>query len=284
MKRIAAYHLDGLPGLSREARDTLLKKQPRTVLGALQIPGVGRKTTKALRELGVLTDPDGVQDQGRTLVEMKVPQRPKRSAAPTPQLVEPLPPCDDYVLRIFLGGVGRQADFALMAARDLVSAAGLGGNGDADMQRVWYSAQAFFASVANVSKLIWPTYRKGEQRLADRGERLQEILDADTLGVLRSKDLRNDLEHFDARLEAWATTVDGRPFIDGNINAHLALRDIPQERWLRNLDTQKMTITFRGKEHALKPVLEAIQVLRNRVVAALAGQGRVPVATSKPRQ
>jgi hypothetical protein len=99
-------------------------------------------------------------------------------------MARPLPACDDHVLGIFLVQVIRQADFALIAARDLASAAGVGG-GAPDMQRVWYSVQAFLVCVGNVSKLIWPHYRKRDQRLANRGERLRQVLDADTLEVLK---------------------------------------------------------------------------------------------------
>lgn len=53
--------LRGCPGISRRAIAELVARQPRTVLAALQIPGVGRKTTKRLLQLGLLDDPDDVQ-------------------------------------------------------------------------------------------------------------------------------------------------------------------------------------------------------------------------------
>lgn len=59
--QITAEHLDGFRGLSMKSRAELLAKQPKTVLEALRIEGVGRKTTKRLLELGVLEDPEGVQ-------------------------------------------------------------------------------------------------------------------------------------------------------------------------------------------------------------------------------
>lgn len=190
---------------------------------------------------------------------------------------QPLPPSDDNVLRIFLDQIVRQAEFALMSAGDLCLAAGLDGS-ETDVQRVWSSAQAFLGAVANLSKLLWPYYRSGEQRFSDRGERLRQILNADDLGVLRDRDLRNDFEHFDARLEEWAATIAGRPFIDGNINAHLMLRDIPQDRWLRNLETEDMALTFRGRRYRLEPIVEAIHLVRTRalVAASVLGRGATP--------
>lgn len=62
--------LHGFPGLSMKARDAVLARQPKTVLEALRIPGVGRSTTRKLLDLGVLTDADGVQERVQTLEDM----------------------------------------------------------------------------------------------------------------------------------------------------------------------------------------------------------------------
>lgn len=66
---ITADNLRGMPGLRRSARDALLTVQPTTVLEALALPAVGRKTTRGLLAIGVLTDPEGVQSRGLTEVE-----------------------------------------------------------------------------------------------------------------------------------------------------------------------------------------------------------------------
>ena len=63
--------LRGQPGLSRAACDALLALQPTTVLRALRIRGVGRKTTKRPLALGLLTDPEGVQTRARTAEELR---------------------------------------------------------------------------------------------------------------------------------------------------------------------------------------------------------------------
>jgi hypothetical protein len=63
--------LRGHSGLSRTARAALLARQPRTVRRALCIHGVGRKTTKRLLALGLLTDPEGVQTGARTAEELR---------------------------------------------------------------------------------------------------------------------------------------------------------------------------------------------------------------------
>ena len=64
--------LSGYPGLSRAARDALLAAQPATVLDALRLRGVGRKTTRRLLAEGLLTDPEGVQRRARTDEELGI--------------------------------------------------------------------------------------------------------------------------------------------------------------------------------------------------------------------
>lgn len=70
-RSITADDLRGQPGLSQAARDRLVAAQPATVLKALGIPGVGRKTTYRLLSRGLLTDPEGVQTRARTDEELR---------------------------------------------------------------------------------------------------------------------------------------------------------------------------------------------------------------------
>ncbi len=59
---ITSHHLRGaFPACRLKSRQDLIAKQPKTVAQALRIGGVGRKTTRHLLELGLLTDPEGVQ-------------------------------------------------------------------------------------------------------------------------------------------------------------------------------------------------------------------------------
>lgn len=70
--RLTDACLQAQPGLSRAARDALLELQPATVLEALQVRGVGRKTTGRLLALGLLIDPEGVQHRARTAEELGI--------------------------------------------------------------------------------------------------------------------------------------------------------------------------------------------------------------------
>ena len=71
LRPIAHDDLRGQPGLSRAAIEALVGQQPATVLEALRMHGVGRKTTQRLLARGVLIDPEGVQNRARTLEELR---------------------------------------------------------------------------------------------------------------------------------------------------------------------------------------------------------------------
>jgi hypothetical protein len=71
LRPITLDDLRGQPGLSRAASNALVAQQPPTVMNALVMHGVGRKTTKRLLALGILTDPEGVQTRSMTLEELR---------------------------------------------------------------------------------------------------------------------------------------------------------------------------------------------------------------------
>ena len=71
LRPITHDDLRGQPGLSRAAINALVAQQPETVLKARMMHGVGIKTTRRLFALGLITDPEGVQNRCVTLEEMR---------------------------------------------------------------------------------------------------------------------------------------------------------------------------------------------------------------------
>jgi hypothetical protein len=84
LRPITRDDLRGQPGLSRAASDALLAQQPRTVMQALVMHGVGRKTTRRLLALGLLTDPEGVQMRSVTLEELRANRHKADTSATKP--------------------------------------------------------------------------------------------------------------------------------------------------------------------------------------------------------
>jgi hypothetical protein len=155
---------------------------------------------------------------------------------------------DQHLKEIFVLEVERQCTFGLIATRDLDVALQAG-----DMDRIWYSVQALLIAVGNLSKLLWPL-AKFEQR----GRALRETFNLKEDSALAPRKFRNHFEHFDERLEDWATSSRHRNFVDSNVGPPNMVVGIDAEDFLRNFDTQDVAVTFRGDHYLLIPIVNAI--------------------------
>jgi hypothetical protein len=208
-----------------------------------------------------------------------VAQRGQKGRGKKPPPAKALPKCNRNALMAFLSEVQNQVSFALMAHDNLMKEAKSERH---DSMVIRFLIQAFLGCSAMVAKLLWPSYRKGEQYLADRGERLRALLNAKEEDFKPVRQVRNAFEHFDCRLEEWAATVKSGHFIDGNVNPHLALGPDRHKIWLRNLRSiDPPAIIFRNKECLIDPLIAALKEAAQRAATAqntLEQQGRAEAA------
>ncbi len=165
---------------------------------------------------------------------------------------------DKLFLRIFLREVERQCGFGIIAATDLSRALSAG-----DQQRVWYAVQGFLVAAGNLSKLLW-------SKSEERGVTLRRNLGVSEGSVLEPRTFRNHFEHFDERLETWASSSRRHNFADSNIGPKGEPAGLDPEDYLRNLDPETWTVTFRGDEYQLRPIVEAMRQLFRKVSDLLA--------------
>ena len=165
---------------------------------------------------------------------------------------------DKMLLRIFHTEVERQARFGLIAASDLDEALSSG-----DMDRIWYSVQSLLIAAGNVSKLLWPS----QSSVPNRGEDLRTSLGVPDSSPLEPRSFRNHFEHFDERLEQWATSSHRRNFADSNVGPTGIIAGLDPGDYLRNFDTNKYAVTFRGDAYLLKPVADALRELHAKALA-----------------
>jgi hypothetical protein len=162
---------------------------------------------------------------------------------------------DQQLQTIFLHEIERQSSFAVMAADDLESALRA-----QDGYRVWYSVQGLLIAVGNISKLLWPVVAHEE-----RGRRLRQLLGVPDDSVLAPRTFRNHFEHFDERLESWATSSERRNFVDSNIGPPGMIVGIDPGDYLRNLDPENLAVTFRGDQYELSSIVQAVRTLQKRM-------------------
>jgi len=162
---------------------------------------------------------------------------------------------DKNILRIFQREIERQCRFAIIAVQDLEKALQVPG-----MDRIWYSIQSFLVAAGNVSTLLWPP----SAHIPDRAKELKNSLGVDDSSPLAPRTFRNHFEHFDERLEDWATSSKRKNFVDSNVGPSGIISVMDLEDYLRNFDTTKNAVTFRGDEYNLKPIVDAIIELHGK--------------------
>ncbi len=171
---------------------------------------------------------------------------------------------DESVLRILQRETERQCRFAVMAIEDLQEALQT-----AETDRIWYSVQSFLVAAGNLSKLLWPS----DAHIPERAKELKISLGVHDSSPLAPRTFRNHFEHFDERLEDWATSSKRQNFVDSNVGPSGMISGVDPEDYLRNFDTTKGAITFRGDEYVLKPMLDEIVQLQAK---ALSEANKVP--------
>ncbi len=175
---------------------------------------------------------------------------------------------DNQLLRVFQREIERQCCFALIAFEDLNSSLD-----DGNLDRLWYSVQGFLIAAGNISKLLWPP----NSSLAVRGQRLRQVLAVSDQPALRARTYRNHFEHFDERLQEWATSSARRNFVDSNVGPPNTIVGLESTDFLRNFDTQSFTITFRGDVYELQPISKEISELCTKARAEVSKPRRGPV-------
>jgi hypothetical protein len=164
---------------------------------------------------------------------------------------------DKMVLRIFQHEVERQCRFSLLALQDLDQALQ-----NRDTDRIWYSVQSILVAVGNISKILWPL----KPLLPERGTELRTSLFVSGDSPLEPRTFRNHFEHFDERLEEWATSSKRHGFADSNVGPTGMIVGLEPEDFLRNFDSTLFAVTFRGDVYNLKPIADAVRDLWEKAV------------------
>jgi len=165
---------------------------------------------------------------------------------------------EKHLLRIFQLEVEHQSRFALMSFADLQAALAA-----RDMDRIWYAVQGLLVAAGNVSKLLWPS----RPAIPSRGEQLRASLGISDDSILAPRVFRNHFEHFDERLEEWASSSERKNLVDSSIVPPGAIAGIDAGDFLRNLDPTTLAVTFRGDSYALRPLAQALAELHARAKA-----------------
>ena len=161
---------------------------------------------------------------------------------------------DDQLLQLLIREIRLQCRFALFAYNDLQEALR-----PLDIERAFFFVHAFLSHAANVSKLLWPSRSASKVR----GERLRSELSIINGSPIELRSFRNHLEHYDERLEDWASSSQRRNIVDMNVMPRTAIFGVDEGDFHRNLNPQNMEFYFRGEGYDLPSVARELETIEN---------------------
>lgn len=140
--------------------------------------------------------------------------------------------------------------------------------------RFWLALQSFLACVNNVSKCLWPTSHANASTKA-RCEVLRRSLSITRESILKARWIRNDLEHFDERIDAWIQRTRGAAFTDRVLlGEDLDVVTTPygpagRDSFFRSFVVSTMVARFQGNAVEIPPLLVELKELESRAVSLI---------------
>jgi hypothetical protein len=189
---------------------------------------------------------------------------------------------DNRAKSVYLGEISQQCNFALNAVGNLNQA--LKALEVADKMAARQLAQAeIFRSIhsllthaSNVSRLLWPLGTDGPR--AERGRILREALGIDDGDhPLRTRRLRDHLEHFDERLDDWQASSSRHNFVQDNVGPWGVIAGIDERDVMRWYDQAAKKFIFRGESFNVQEIVSEVEALRLVASRESAGAWRAPI-------
>jgi hypothetical protein len=134
-----------------------------------------------------------------------------------------------------------------------------------DNHQVFCNIQSFLVAVANISKLLW------NKKFKSRGEELRKVLQVPENSPVKDKKFRDTFEHYDERVDRWASSSKRKNYSDMNISMG-GFSAIPSGidtiDCMRNLDVSRdgknLTLTFQGEYYDLTMTKDSVIELLER--------------------
>lgn len=167
-----------------------------------------------------------------------------------------------------IGEIQRNCDLALLAHKDILKFLDSIKPDDKEtLDRFWLSTESFLITVANISKILWPSPPIGSElppEVSSRREALRELLSVDDSSPLKQKKFRNHFEHYDFRIEKYAKDYEDITIVDSNIGPIDSVVSGANNVVMRNFDTDKFVLRFRDEEYSINQVVTAVRDLLDK--------------------
>lgn len=170
--------------------------------------------------------------------------------------------------QVYFGEIEKQVAFSLRAFDEFVGALG-----SRDTFSIFYHVHHFLIHTTNIDKLL------DVEGTSERGCALASIFPERSINLKPFRRLRNHLEHFDERLDAWIKHHDGHPFFDTNIIT--GTKGFPKKAFLRAIDGH--VFRFLGEEYDLDELLSEVKIISAALAALSLGRHRTTKGSTIPK-
>jgi hypothetical protein len=165
---------------------------------------------------------------------------------------------DPKLQGMFLREIQTQALACHAAGRDFEAALT-----KAEVRDIFRHLDAILSHAGRISLILWPTRESNKAR----GEILRKTIGVPDDDFLSNRSLRNNLAHFDERLEAWFAETGGDMIIDFNV---MPTVPVNPKVVLRHFVPGKMIYIFRSEEYDMRSIARSVSAVYTAATQALA--------------
>jgi len=166
---------------------------------------------------------------------------------------------DSFIEERYLDEIIRQADRALFCVSSINDS--LKERSTEAIENLFREVEHFIQHASAISRFLWNP-RKEEKK---RCSYLKAKLKINDSSILKNRNLRDHLVHFDERLGKWETNSKRRIFVDQNIvygDVQNLIAGVKQTDCIRNYNANNQTYTFCDQSFKLQDIVQEVKRIR----------------------
>ncbi|WP_418222736.1 hypothetical protein [Clostridium isatidis] len=172
---------------------------------------------------------------------------------------------DERMIDSFLGEIKRQCEYVFMSVGILNSSLTPNGGG---ANATFYALENLISSLANISKILYPT-----EKYEERGEALRDKLeikeDSEAFYSQKSetaRKFRDILERYDEYFEEWYKEGRNNIIAVCNVGPRNNIIDEKAASYLRHYDNTKASFIFFDEEYSILPIIKETDEIYNKIL------------------
>ena len=133
---------------------------------------------------------------------------------------------------------------------------------DLPKDKLFEQLQLIIQHAASLSKYFWPI-RKGENGVhTNRGRKIRDALQTDETSALKSRKLRDCIEHFDEKLDRYLRVNQVGEFVPHDVRAEAPVSEVPLHIF-KGFYIKPRIFVLLGEEYQMLPIVAEVERLHD---------------------